>query len=467
MGLRIAILLAVIGGLALIGAIAFFAVPNRRGPRVAVISAVAALLIVATLAIFLAPISGVTQAPVSPNLSLYLTGQICDSAPPLFNSSCGSGPQALLNLRATDGAVRWSAPAGAAQDKVNTAFLGVPILRDGVLYTTRGGAAPGDPAATLLALRASDGGEIWRAALESTPLSMQVADGQVFVLLKYQENASLVRVYNASNGVAARQFALPIFGDFTVADGLIIACYTYLFSAGSTSASFVAYHASDGSLVWSEILPVGAQAGPSAVPCSLTVGDGVIYSAPYQGDTVSAIHLANGEPLWTAPVGFVAALRLSKDHLIAVSAPSPYAAKFGQPNPASEKVMALGLADGQTVWQREFAIGPLNGPYSAGFIAMDEERLYVSTTSALRSLRLSDGATLWERKSSQNQGQFYLNPVVAQKTVFVGYGYSYGFAPGPLIRTPQSEQIYALNAATGEPYWNVPVYSTGFLVGEV
>jgi outer membrane protein assembly factor BamB len=220
-------------------------------------------------------------------------------------------------------------------------------------------------------------------------------------------------------------------------------------------------------LVWSETLPVGAQTGPSAVPCALVVGDSVIYSAPYQGDTVSAVRLVDGQPLWTASVGFVAALGLSKGQLIAVSAPSPYAAKFGQPNPAAEKVTMLNLADGRTVWQREFGAGPVNGPYSAGFVAVDDERLYVSTTSALRALLLSDGATLWERKNSQNQGQFYLNPVVTQETVFVGYGYASGFEPGPLIRTPQPGRIYALNAATGEPYWNVPVYSTGFALGEV
>ena len=65
MGLRIAILLAVIGGLALSGAIAFFAVPNRRGPRVAVVATVAGVLIVATLAVFLAPISRAAQAPAA------------------------------------------------------------------------------------------------------------------------------------------------------------------------------------------------------------------------------------------------------------------------------------------------------------------------------------------------------------------------------------------------------------------
>jgi outer membrane protein assembly factor BamB len=153
--------------------------------------------------------------------------------------------------------------------------------------------------------------------------------------------------------------------------------------------------------------------------------------------------------------------------LIAVSEPNPYAAKIGQPSATAEKVTALSLADGRALWQREFATGPLNGPYSAGFIAVDEERLYVATTSALRSLRLSDGATQWERKNSQSDGQFYLHPVVTQKTIFVDYGYSYGFEAGPTLRSPQPGHICALNAATGEPYWSVSVYSTGFALGAV
>src|SRR5262245_22619456 len=198
MGLRIAILLAIFGGLALIGAIAFFAVPNRRGPRLAVVGSVATVLLVATLVVFLAPIAGATQAPTSPNLSLYLTGQTCEPAPPTFNSACGTRTQTLLNLRAADGATRWTAPVDVPPEKGGNPFFGAPILRDGALYTLRGGAESGAVLATLVALRASDGGEIWHAPLDSTPLAMDVADGQVYLLLKYHEDASLLRIFNAS-----------------------------------------------------------------------------------------------------------------------------------------------------------------------------------------------------------------------------------------------------------------------------
>jgi outer membrane protein assembly factor BamB len=134
--------------------------------------------VAATLAVFLAPISSATQAPTSPSLSLYLTGQTCEPAPPTFNSACGTRTQMLLNLRASDGATRWTSPVDVPPEKGGNPFFGAPILRDGVLYTLRGGAEPGAVAATLLALRASDGGEIWRMALESTPLAIDVADGR-------------------------------------------------------------------------------------------------------------------------------------------------------------------------------------------------------------------------------------------------------------------------------------------------
>lgn len=467
MGLRIAILLAVIGGLALIGAIAFFAVPNQRGPRAAVLATGAVVLLVAALVVFLAPIAGVTQAPVSPNLSLYLTGQVCESAPPTFNSNCGSGQQALLNLRATDGATRWSAPASVAAGKTNNSFLGAPILRGGVIYAVRGGSSPGDDAATVLALRASDGSEIWRATLDSTPLAMDVADGQVYMLLKYHEDASLLRIFQASDGAPAQQFTLPIFVGFMVTNSLIIGCDTYPSNSGPSNASFIAYHASDGSLAWRESLP-DASPVPGAPPaaCALIVGDGVLYQAPFTGASVTAVHIDDGQPLWTAQVQSVASLNLIGNQLIAVSTPSPYAAKFQLPNPTSDTITALNLADGHTLWQRELASGQGNEPSTSASAAVDSDRVYVASSSDLRALRLSDGATVWERKSGGDR-QFYSYPAVAQGTLFAEYGGLASFGPVAALRSAVPSHIAALNAETGEPYWSVPVYSTGFVLGEI
>jgi outer membrane protein assembly factor BamB len=470
MGLRIAILLAVIGGLALVGGIAFFAVPKRRGPRVAVLTTVAAVLIVATLAVFLAPISSVTRAPVSANLSLYLTGQVCESAPPLFNGSCGSGYLTLLNLRATDGSTRWSASANGASEKGSNVFYGAPILRDGVLYTMRSGTAPTDPLETLLALSASDGHELWRAPLTNGPLAMQVADGKVYVLLKRQPGESLLSVFDARTGAPGKQLSLPIQIGFTVTNDLIIGCDTYLNVPGGSSAntSLAAYHASDGSLAWRASSPAGEALDALAVPCAVALGDGVLYQSSYSGTSVAAVRISDGRPLWTAQADSVSALTLSGDRLIAVSTPSPFSAKFGLPSSTSDKIVALSLSDGHTLWQREFAIGQAGGPYTPASTALDDTNLYVASSSGLRALRLSDGAPLWERKSSQsNGGQFYAYPVVEQKTVFVNYGYSAGFDFTPAQRSTTPGSILALNAQTGESYWSVSVHATGFVVGEI
>jgi outer membrane protein assembly factor BamB len=469
MGLRIAILLGVIGGLALIGGIAYSAVPRRRGPRVAVLTTVAVVLLSATLAVFLAPISGVTQAPVSPNLSLYMTGQVCESTPPLFNGSCGSGYLTLLNLRATDGVTRWSASANVTSEKGSNVFYGAPILRDGILYTLRSQTSPTDPLETLLALSATDGHEIWRAPLTNSPLAIQLADGKVYVLLKGGPGESFLSIFDALTG-AGKRLALPIRAGFTVANDLIIGCDSYLNVPGGSSSNtaLAAYHASDGSLAWQATSPKGEPLDELAVPCPLALGAGVLYQASYSGTSVAAVRVSDGHPLWTAQADSVSTLRVSGDRLIVVSTPTPFTAKFGLPSVTSDKVVALSLSDGHTLWQREFAIEQADGPYTPASTTLDDTNLYVASSSGLRALRLSDGAPLWEQKSSQsNGGQFYTDPVVAQKTVFVQYGYSAGFAFTPAQRSTASSRMLALNARTGETYWSVSVHSTGFVVGEV
>ncbi len=468
MGLRVAILLAVIGGLALVGAIAFFAVPNRRGPRVAVVATVAGVLIVATLAVFLAPISSVTQAPVSPSLSLYLTGQTCEPAPPTFNSACGTRTQTLLNLRATDGATRWTSPVDVPPENGGNPFFGAPILRDGVLYTLRGGAEPGAVAVTLLALRASDGGEIWRVALDSPPLAMDVADGQVYMLLKYQEDASLVRVFDASDGAPKQQFTLPIFTGFIVTNGLIIGCdsYLYLNNESAANTSFAAYHASDGSLAWQASALAETPAGGGPSPCALALGNGILYQAGEKSGDVTAVRVSDGKPVWQAQIESVVALGLSSERLIAASVPNLALIKSGQSNLTSEKFTAFDLKDGHVLWQRDFPLTEANGPYISATIAADDERVYIATKSGLRVFHLSDGATVWERKTGGDT-PFYSYPVVAQGTLFALNGY-YPVYEFPLVQhNQQASRIVALNAATGDSYWGVTVYSTGFALGEV
>jgi outer membrane protein assembly factor BamB len=467
MGLRIAILLAVIGGLALVGTIAYFAVPKRRGPRVAVLVTVAGVLIVAMLAIFLAPIGSVTQAPVSPNLSIYLTGQVCESAPLAVNSNSRSGAQTLLSLRATDGAIRWRAAANVSSGNGGDSFVGVPILQDSVLYTLRSGSSPGNPPATLLALRASDGGEIWRSPLDSSPLAMEITDGQVYVLLKYHEDASLLRVFNASDGAPAQQFTLPISG-FTIANDLVIACDSYPLASGPSTAAIAAYHTSDGSLAWRKSVAASETNSAQIFPCVLAKGDGVVYVAPFAGNTLTAVRIADGQPMWEAQVASISSLRVSADRLIVVATPDFLVSKTNPPGlQGMEKVLALGLSDGKTLWSRDFTTGLPDGPYGRAFIALDNGDVLIATASALRALQLSDGATLWERKGGE-VGKRYATPVVTQETIFVRYGYGYSYINEQQgLDVPVPDQLVALNAKTGAPYWNVQVYSTGFVLGEV
>jgi outer membrane protein assembly factor BamB len=327
-----------------------------------------------------------------------------------------------------------------------------------------------DPLETLLALSATDGHEIWRAPLTNGPLAMQVADGQVYVLLKGSPGESLLSIVDARSGSRGKQLSLPIQLGFIVTNGLIIGCDSYLNVPGGSSSNttLAAYHASDGSLAWQASSPAGEALDALAVPCAMALGDGVLYQSSYSGTSVAAVRVSDGKPLWTARADSVSTLTLSGDRLIVVSTPTPFTAKFGLPSLTSDKVVALSLSDGHTLWQREFAIGQADGPYTPASTALDDTNLYVASSSGLRALRLSNGAPLWEQKSSQsNGGQFYTDPVVAQKTVFVHYGYSAGFNFTPAQRSTTSSRILALNAETGESYWSVSVHSTGFVLGEV
>jgi outer membrane protein assembly factor BamB len=293
---------------------------------------------------------------------------------------------------------------------------------------------------------------------------MQVADGQVYVLMQDREDVSLLRSFNASTGAPGRQFSVPIIAGFIVTNGLFIGCDAYFYTSPST-VTFLAYHTRDGSLAWRES-PPGAHGGEPRAPCVLALGNGVLYQASYNGAGVAAVRVSDGQPLWSAQVESVAALALSGDQLIAVSAPTIYS-KFGQSPPTAEKVTALNPTDGRSRWQREFAASPVTDSYTYATIALDEERVFVATTGALRSLRLRDGATLWEQKSlssGQIGGQFYAYPLVAQDTLFVEYGFV-GVDPTPERRAALQTHILALNVETGEAYWNTSAYSTGFVIG--
>src|SRR5262249_18781643 len=157
--------------------------------------------------------------------------------------------------------------------------------------------------------------------------------------------ASFLSVFDARNGAPGKQLALPIFAGFTVTNGLVIGCDTFLNVAGGSSSNtaLAAYHASHGSFAWRVSLPAGEARDELAVPCAMALGDGVLYQASFNGSSVAAVRVSDGQPLWTAQADSVMALALSGDRLIAVSAPSPFSAKFGLPSITSDKIEALSL----------------------------------------------------------------------------------------------------------------------------
>jgi outer membrane protein assembly factor BamB len=467
MGLRVAIAVAILGGLVLIGVIAFFIVPSRRGPRLALGATLITALVLALIALVLAPLSPLGMSPASKKLSVYFTGQVCDTSPFARDQTCASGLMGLNDLHASDGTLRWDAKADRSNGNQNSVYYGAPALHDRVIYTVRGPAPPNDTAATLFALQATDGSEIWRAPVDAKPLRITVQDGQILMLLKYREDQSHMLVLSASDGRVIQKLTLPLVTSFFIADGLLIGCASYPDAARSVWL-FAAWRLNDGAQVWSDSTPLGIPNNPNTptniLACSLDVAGGIVYAAPIAGGLVTAARIADGGRVWERRLDFVGAIAVSASRLIAATAPTVYTMKQSHSGAQIERALALDLATGQTVWERSLPAGLPDGPGSNVFLTISGDMAYVAAAKHLRAFRVTDGALLWQ--ASDKGGASYFDPVVEQGTLYVSYAYEFA-GPRQELQEPAQGQIRALDASTGSLFWSVQVLSSGFSVGEV
>lgn len=98
-------------------------------------------------------------------------------------------------------------------------------------------------------------------------------------------------------------------------------------------------------------------------------------------------------------------------------------------------VLALRLADGARLWQRE--VGPAGKPLSAP--ATDGERVFVGARDGLYALRLRDGDLAWHFPTGR---RIEAAPALAGATLYVA---------------GHDHHLYALDAVTGEERWSTAV----------
>jgi outer membrane protein assembly factor BamB len=404
---------------------AIVALRSRQRRRQLVAGSLAVVLALASVAGFIAPSN--RSAPVSDALTLYL-----------------QGTQSVYALRATDGSLRWERPAlnlSSVQRQSTLVRAGV-----GYAYSFRPGDVtnPNSIPYTLIALRLTDGAELWHVRILSQccsfPLTAIVGD-EIAIVGYDVGNGSAVNtrltLLRASDGATVRSILLQGTGFFAFDDNLAHEC--------QRGGALVAIRLSDGRQIWSLAADIVSSAhGPVSPTCTPMVADGVVYAFTscfgcYPGVTVSskliAVRASDGGVLWRygpAPVEYPTE---SGGVVILV-------AVGRQPNQG----IALRASDGSFLWQHPNSLeGPLPF-YVSGGVA------YIGG-GTLDAVRVSDGSLLWRRQESNRDFGVYgvvdgvlfaVSQLTPSRGLFI-----------PLPWEDRTIHEYALRATDGGVYWQV------------
>lgn len=234
--------------------------PRSSGmPRwLAGVPALAAVLLVAVLAAFIFASRGSGRTGVVPSATATLSPSLAQRTV-YIPTDVG-----LYALRASDGQVRWTFPAGIDHTPIQAmAAVSSVLLDHGTLYVCVT-ADPNTLAAAqqysgIFALRASDGKRLWRVpTLFGCVGHLTLADGTLYAIPNPQDtftqaDSSLaVAAIRASDGKPLWGTSLPdpgIAGPVVVGDRVVVATISHL----------IALRRSDGHILWSTPIVPGAQ----------------------------------------------------------------------------------------------------------------------------------------------------------------------------------------------------------------
>jgi outer membrane protein assembly factor BamB len=292
------------------------------------------------------------------------------------------GEHGVYALRASDGSVRWHYPT-------SDPAVSLPLVADGIVYASAG--------TTLLALRASDGTLLWNVPLvaNGNPAIGQwlaSANGTLYVIAgeKLQdfplsptgENAFLYALRASDGGVLWRA---DLGGDYytqpsapVIANGVVYvragASRAERAQGNASSAHLYALNSSDGTLLWQyreDRASVTSSSGQSlkldAVIYEPIVADGVVYTSDLFGNIV-ALQASDGAQLWKKQIckpDELAGLAIGGGALFASvngelkQGVNGGPATIGAPN----LLIAMRAGDGMALWQQ--TIGT-NGPGGMG-----------------------------------------------------------------------------------------------------
>lgn len=253
-------------------------------------------------------------------------------------------------LWASDGAIRW-------HHDTTDPVISPPLAVDGVIYAGVG--------ASLVALRASDGAQLWQRPLAVRgrpylPLWLASSAGTIYT---YGRDQNLDQPYSPANSGDAAVFALqatdgaprwsrPLDGtepDQDVSTPVVADGTLYVRSNGNGSQAQArgvpsyggglhALRASDGTPLWTY---------PTAITQPVA-SDGIVYTSDISGNVI-ALRGTDGVSIWKLPVGEVATSRQTS---LTLANGTLYAAsRVAGPTGGDAIVRALRASDGQQRWQ--------------------------------------------------------------------------------------------------------------------
>jgi outer membrane protein assembly factor BamB len=238
-----------------------------------------------------------------PNSSAIYT--IGPGMPTLINDTLYAtaidGEYATPELYAIDphsGAIRWRAAL------LNCLQYTAPVVQDGVIYlTTSGhftGSLPCERNGYVLALRASDGALLWRAALEQTISNVPVITNGILTVVSdnypAEPAATYLNAFRASDGARLWRERVGLRNVSLAGDAGTILVTTDALDGPHPQRFIEAYQASDGRQLWTTT--INSIYDPLA---GATMANGMIYLDP--GGDLMALRASDGKIMWSFAEG--------------------------------------------------------------------------------------------------------------------------------------------------------------------
>jgi outer membrane protein assembly factor BamB len=342
----------------------------------------------------------------------------------------------VWGLHGRDGAQAWHTSGDPITD---TAVVG------GVLYAATGTTAP--LASAVVALRLSDGAQLWRASIPEAEVSL-FADSATVLVAASKTDATGLYALNPVDGTTRWRAAGNPESRPSAGGGVVIA--NLLRDPGTGAGGLTAFRESDGALLWQKT-------------CCVSAATNQIAAYGTVGDDSSALSLQDGRPLWDYQSGLTMEGGGANNYHGAVVAVSAQLALVqvqfpvvSYDLPSKDYLLALDAQTGQVRWRSPQIFGVFDsGPVFDASGAM----IYGWRDGELIALRSDDGGEAWRTNVPDYQqglgiGLFALDGALFAMTEPPPcYGGLFGCQPS-------SNRLLALDGATGAICWWRD-YSTG------